>query len=274
MLAVPVTSSAQVGVGVSISIGPPALPFYPQPVGPGPGYIWTPGYWAYGDNDYFWVPGTWVLAPAVGLLWTPGWWGVSNGFYAWHRGYWGPHVGFYGGINYGYGYDGHGYAGGYWRHGAFYYNRSVNNVNGTNIHNTYNKTVIDDTRATRISYNGGPSGISARPTSAEQAAARGHQIPPTAVQIQHERVAGKTPTQRVSANHGMPEIAATPRPGKFTGNGVVRINHTKGSYDYPAKDNSAGVKNHAKEGATMKQAPHPKAERQRKPDEESRPPPR
>ena len=114
-------------------------------------------------RGYFWVPGTWVLAPAVGLLWTPGWWGWGGGYYAWHRGYWGPQVGYYGGINYGHGYNGHGYKGGYWQHGAFHYNRSVNNVNGANIHNTYSKAVANDSRFSRISYNGGPHGINARP---------------------------------------------------------------------------------------------------------------
>ena len=68
-----------------------------QPLIPGPGYIWTPGYWAWGDNGYFWVPGTWVLPPAVGLLWTPGYWAWSAGSYIWNAGYWGPHIGFYGG---------------------------------------------------------------------------------------------------------------------------------------------------------------------------------
>ena len=30
---------------------------------PGSGYLWTPGYWAYGPEGYFWVPGTWVQPP-------------------------------------------------------------------------------------------------------------------------------------------------------------------------------------------------------------------
>ena len=30
-------------------------------------------------------------------------------------GYWGPHVGYYGGVNYGFGYMGVGFAGGAWR---------------------------------------------------------------------------------------------------------------------------------------------------------------
>ena len=70
--------------------------------------------WDADDYDYYWVPGTWVLAPEVGYLWTPAWWGWSGGAYLFHAGWWGPHVGFYGGISYGFGYFGHGYEGGRW----------------------------------------------------------------------------------------------------------------------------------------------------------------
>jgi hypothetical protein len=74
MLALSAASLAQ--IGVSITIGPPALPVYEQPPCPAEGYIWTPGYWAYaGDDDgYYWVPGTWVMAREPGLLWTPAYW--------------------------------------------------------------------------------------------------------------------------------------------------------------------------------------------------------
>ena len=92
---------------------------------PAAGYLWTPGYWVYGDDGYFWAPGTWVRPPRVGLLWTPGYWGWRSNAYAWNGGYWGPHVGFYGGVNYAFGYGGVGYHGGYWNRGAFNYNRSV-----------------------------------------------------------------------------------------------------------------------------------------------------
>ncbi|MGA7402218.1 MAG: YXWGXW repeat-containing protein, partial [Candidatus Sulfotelmatobacter sp.] len=62
-------STAQIGIGISVRIGPPALPVYEQPLCPGPGYLWTPGYWAWSDDDgYYWVPGTWVEAPEPGLL--------------------------------------------------------------------------------------------------------------------------------------------------------------------------------------------------------------
>jgi hypothetical protein len=222
MLALPAASSAQVVVGVSIRIGPPALPVYVQPVCPAPGYIWTPGYWAYGPDGYYWVPGTWVLAP-VGLLWTPGYWGGAGGFYVWHGGYWGPHVGFYGGINYGFGYGGVGFVGGRWDRGVFAYNTAVTNVNTTVIHNTYvNKTVIvNNTTVNRVSFNGGAGGTTAHATAIERSAERERHTPPTAMQTQHEHSAGTNRALLASENHGRPSIAATSKPGEFTGHGVV-----------------------------------------------------
>ena len=124
---VPAASFA--GVFVSVTIAPPVLPVYTQPVCPGDGYLWNPGYWAYGDEGYYWVPGVWVRPPQVGLLWTPGYWGWGGGAYVFHAGYWGPHVGFYGGVNYGFGYGGVGFGGGRWDGGRFAYNTAVVNVN-------------------------------------------------------------------------------------------------------------------------------------------------
>ena len=48
----PAASRAQVSVGVSVHVGPPALPVYEQPPCPVEGYLWTPGYWAYGHHGY------------------------------------------------------------------------------------------------------------------------------------------------------------------------------------------------------------------------------
>lgn len=75
-------------VAISVSFGPPALPVYEQPLCPAEGYIWTPGYWAWDPDygDYYWVPGTWVLAPEVGYLWTPPWWGWEGGAFLFHTG--------------------------------------------------------------------------------------------------------------------------------------------------------------------------------------------
>ncbi len=130
--ALPCASFAQVSVGVAITMAPPELPVYEQPLCPQANYMWTPGYWAWGGPDgYYWVPGTWLMAPAVGLLWTPGYWGWNNGGYAFNTGYWGPQVGFYGGVNYGYGYGGVGFGGGRWNGGNFNYNTAVMRVNTT-----------------------------------------------------------------------------------------------------------------------------------------------
>jgi hypothetical protein len=214
MLALPKTSAAQIAVGVSVRVGPPVLPVYAQPVCPGPGYIWTPGYWAYGDEGYYWVPGTWVLAPEPGLLWTPGYWGFAEGVYVWHGGYWGPHVGFYGGINYGYGYTGVGFWGGEWRGREFVYNRSVTNVNVTVIHNYYNKTVVVN-NVNRVSFNGGPHGIQARESERERIAEHEHHFEPRREQIEHEHAAHADRSQWASVNHGRPAVAAAARPGDF-----------------------------------------------------------
>ena len=204
--AIPVSSFA--GVFISVAIAPPPLPIYVQPVVPGDGYIWTPGYWSYAGGGYFWVPGTWVLAPYAGALWTPGYWGWNNGFYVFNAGYWGPHVGFYGGINYGFGYGGVGYSGGYWNHGSF----------------SYNRTVINNTTNNRVSFNGGRGGVMARATPQEQLALHDQHMAPLAAQQRQVSMAGQNRALRASVNHGAPAIAATQRAGVFSGNGVVRAN--------------------------------------------------
>ncbi|HXX27288.1 MAG TPA: hypothetical protein VEI99_02425 [Terriglobales bacterium] len=221
-------------VFLSVNFGPPALPVYPQPVCPSEGYIWTPGYWAWGPYGYYWVPGTWVPAPQPSLLWTPGYWAYGGGLYYWHPGYWGPVVGFYGGIPYGYGYTGAGYYGGYWRENHFYYNQTVNNVNVTNVHNVYNTTVINNsTNVTRASYNGGPGGIVAHPTPEQEAAAQQRHVEPTPLQIQHENAAKENPQLRASVNEGRPSIAATARPADFSEHGVVAATQVGAPYRAP-----------------------------------------
>ncbi|HTX23702.1 MAG TPA: YXWGXW repeat-containing protein [Steroidobacteraceae bacterium] len=221
LAALPQASQAQVSVGVSINLAPPPLPVYAQPAIPAPGYLWTPGYWAWGPYGYYWVPGTWVAPPAPGLLWTPGYWGWSGGAFFWHAGYWGPQIGFYGGVNYGFGYVGHGYLGGEWRGGTFVYNRAVTNVTNVNVTNVYNQTVVNNVTVNHTSFNGGPGGIAARPNPAEMAAAREHHVAFTPMQRQQEQLAARNPALRASANGGRPPIAATARPGVFSGHGVV-----------------------------------------------------
>ena len=222
ILAIPAVSFGQ--IGIRVEIGPPALPFYDQPACPGDGYIWTPGYWAYDDSitDYYWVPGTWVMAPEDGFLWTPGYWGWGDGGYIFNEGYWGPEIGFYGGINYGFGYWGSGYGGGRWDHGHFFYNTSVNNLGGGDFRNVYNEKIENHTD-NRVSYNGGKGGLDARPTSEQEHAVKQRHVPAVAAQTAHAQSARANPEQRASINHGKPAIAATTKPGDLNEqHGAVR----------------------------------------------------
>ena len=54
--------------------------------------------------------------------------GLGVGGYFWNAGYWGRHIGYYGGINYGFGYFGTGFYGGYWNGGHFFYNGAYNHI--------------------------------------------------------------------------------------------------------------------------------------------------
>lgn len=201
------TASAHAAVFISVNFAPPALPVYAQPICPGPGYLWTPGYWGYGPEGYYWVPGVWVQPPAVGLLWTPAWWGWERGAYIYHAGYWGPHVGFYGGINYGFGYGGVGFIGGEWRGGAFFYNRAVANIDVVHVTNVYVRNVVIVNHST-VAFNGGRGGIQVRPSSFEMAAMHERHFQPTANQMSHEGFAAQNRSQWASFNHGRPTVSA------------------------------------------------------------------
>ncbi len=239
LLVLPVMSMAQVGINMSVNTAPPELPVYEQPAIPNEGYLWTPGYWGWSGDGYYWVPGTWVLAPQPGYLWTPGYWGSNGGVFLWNEGYWGAQVGFYGGVNYGFGYGGRGFQGGYWQGSHLFYNTSVVNVGTTNITNVYTKTVNNIT-VNRVSYNGGSGGVQAQPTATEIAAAHAHHLPPTAAQQQHVQAARSNPALRASANHGNPPIAATPRPGALSSKGVVAAKHT-GAVSEPVEHKTAAA---------------------------------
>jgi hypothetical protein len=231
--------SSNITVETIVTVAPPALPVYVQPDAPGPEYIWTPGYWAY-DNffeDYYWVPGTWVRAPRPGYLWTPGYWYWGGGRFIFSQGYWGSHIGFYGGINYGWGYSGRGYR------------RNVTNV--TNI--TNNTT----------SYSGGPGGIKAQPTTEERAAMKEKHIPATAEQKMHVQAARKNPALRASMNHGKPAIAATARLGVFKGKGVVEAKQAGAFYN----KTNASAKRAAAKHAAAKHKPAPRPHKKPKPEE-------
>ncbi len=208
-------SQVLVSASLSIRVAPPMLQVYSQPPCPVDGYLWSPGYWAYDSDGYYWVDGEWVLPPAEGLLWTPGYWSFSGGYYGWQAGYWGSEVGFYGGVNYGYGYSGQGYNGGRWQGGHFRYNTAVANVNHSVIHNTYvNRSGVNNSgrNRNRKSFNG-PGGITARPSPHQQTAMHEKHMQPTSQQSSHVRTTDN-PGKSYSSSH---EKRVVPDAKKSTG---------------------------------------------------------
>jgi hypothetical protein len=193
---------AQNGISLNVQIAPPDLPEYDQPLCPGEGYLWSPGYWAYGDEGYFWVPGIWVYPPVVGYLWTPSYWAYSSGYYYYHAGYWGEHVGYYGGINYGYGYNGDGFHGGRWEGRSFHYNTAVMNVNRNVIHNTYHER-YENKHDNRSSYNGA-GGVDTRPIDPQRHVVSDHHVSPTPAQTEHHFAAGRSQNKSVNHSVGSP----------------------------------------------------------------------
>ena len=176
-------SPAFAGVLISVKVAPPPIAVFDQPPCPGDGYIWTPGYYQYGDYGYYWVSGAWVLPPSVGLLWTPGYWGLAGGKYAWHEGYWGPQVGFYGG------YFGSGFNGGRWEGSVFRHNTVISNVDRNNVHNTYeDRSAVREIKGPNHAFNG-KGGIEAKPSRGEVEASRAPHQAPTPGQVSHAQEA-------------------------------------------------------------------------------------
>jgi len=207
------------------NVPPPALPDSDQPPCPEDGYLWTPGYWAWDGTAYYWVPGAWVAPPRVGVLWTPGYWAFVDTMYVFYRGYWGPHVGYYGGINYGFGYGGVGFFGGRWEGNSFAYNRVATNVNGNIIHNFYDEAVVHHAASSRVSYNGGPGGTTAVASAQEKlAAAQLRQQQPQRIHIQPSspRPSAMGPAGSVHAvNAPEPRQSVSNAPGSETAHRLV-----------------------------------------------------
>ena len=221
------------GVFISVNFAPPILPVYEQPPCPDEGLMWVPGYWAYGEDGYYWVPGTWVPAPYEGALWTPPYWGWEGGFYIFHPGYWGRHVGYYGGVNYGFGYMGVGFVGGMWRGHHFDYNRAVMHVDERRIHNTYidrtiveRNTIVNDRR---VAFSGGRDGIHHDPRPEERFADRDKHTGETTFQHSHESAAMGDRSSYMKNNGGRPSYGAVQRPlGNGSQGGPSRMQNPGG----------------------------------------------
>jgi len=71
------------------SYGPPAPRYYGAVgVAPGPGYVWTNGYWDWRGRNWAWVDGRWLRPPRARAVWVTPEWRHEHGRYRLHRGYW------------------------------------------------------------------------------------------------------------------------------------------------------------------------------------------
>ena len=274
-------SSTHAQVSISVGFAPPMLPVYEQPYCPEPNLMWVPGYWAWGDGDYYWVPGAWVPAPYEGALWTPNYWDWSGGRYRFHRGYWGRHVGYYGGVNYGFGYMGIGFSGGEWRGGSFAYNTAVMRVNQSVIHTTYNdRTVVERNTIANdrhVAYSGGPGGIRHAAAPQERAAEREQHAAPTSFQTQHINAARADKSSFAKANGGHPQNVVSARP---LGGGArpAPQQHTAPASQQqarpaPQQQSRPAAQQHATPAQQQHTAPTPQQQARPAPQQQSRPAP-
>ena len=214
------------GCRFTASAAPPPLPVLFPVDASRPGIPLDSRLLGLGGDGYYWTPGSWARPPAVDLFGRPatGPGTQADHDYVFHSGYWAPTVGFYGGIDYRFGYSGQGFHGGFWRNHQFVYNRAVNDVGNVHVA-TYANQVFAP--ANHISYNGGTGGTAARPTPAQIAAMRERHIGPTPAQIQNQQTASRIPNQRYSENKGAPPIGALARANDFRGaNRSLPLMHT------------------------------------------------
>lgn len=74
---------------VRASYGPPPPARYGA-VGfaPGPGYVWTDGYYNRVGGSWVWVNGRWAVPPRGHGVWVRPEWRQERGNWRFHRGYW------------------------------------------------------------------------------------------------------------------------------------------------------------------------------------------
>jgi hypothetical protein len=83
-----------------------------------------------------------------------------------------------------------------------------------------NRSVVVNNES-HVAFNGGEGGVASRPTAAEESAAREPHQAALSTQTEHEHAASQNRALFASENHGAPAVAATARPGEFSGHNVV-----------------------------------------------------
>ena len=73
---------------VYVRSGPPADRVEVISVSPGDRYVWVGGHWAWRENDYAWLPGSWVIPASSFTTWVPGHWTHDGHGWYWIDGRW------------------------------------------------------------------------------------------------------------------------------------------------------------------------------------------
>ena len=73
---------------VLVTEAPPPVRVETKTVAPGPGYVWTSGYWQWTGTRYEWVPGSWIARPRTTAVWVAGHWVRRPGGWVWIAGHW------------------------------------------------------------------------------------------------------------------------------------------------------------------------------------------
>jgi WXXGXW repeat (2 copies) len=73
---------------VVASYGPPPPRYGAIGYAPGPGYVWTEGYWNLAGGSWVWAPGRWLRPPRPHSVWVAPEWRREGRGYRFHRGRW------------------------------------------------------------------------------------------------------------------------------------------------------------------------------------------
>lgn len=71
-----------------VAAGPPPPRYGMMGYAPGPGYVWTEGFYDLRGSAWVWVPGTWQRPPRRGVTWVASAWHQEGRSWRFHRGYW------------------------------------------------------------------------------------------------------------------------------------------------------------------------------------------
>jgi hypothetical protein len=73
---------------VAVRVAPPPPRYGVVGFAPGPGYVWTDGYWDWRGGSWFWVGGRWLRPPHPRAVWVPGHWREGRHWRRFERGHW------------------------------------------------------------------------------------------------------------------------------------------------------------------------------------------